>query len=83
MKELPSHGRLANCILHCIINAVRSEVLPGHLPAPFALSQGFGGDTVAAILAIYRIQILIDIPSGQPWDVQGWQAQYFVYIVTR
>jgi len=23
---------------------------PGHLPAPFALSQGFGGDTAAAIL---------------------------------
>ena len=37
-----------------MINAVRSEVLLGHLPGPFALSQGFGGDTVAAILGIYK-----------------------------
>ena len=54
MQELSSHGRLAYYILLCITNAVRSEVLPGHVPAPFALSQGFGGDTVAAILRIYR-----------------------------
>ena len=55
MKELLSHGRLAYCTSLFITNAVRREAVPGHLLAPFALSQGFGGDTVAAILRIYRL----------------------------
>lgn len=53
MEKLPSHGRLAYGISSYITNAVRGEALSGHLPAPLALSQGFGGDTVAAILWIY------------------------------
>lgn len=54
MKELPSHGMLAYCVLLLYNNCCRGGVLPGHLPAPFALSQGFGGDTVAAIVRIYE-----------------------------
>ena len=55
MKKLPSHGRLAYGILPYKTGTVRGGALLGHLPAPLALSQGFGGDTVAAILWIYGI----------------------------